>query len=109
MDHRSVLMIVRYQCSLNTSNALVGKRYLARQTSELGFKIEHFVTNNSIFRSQEFLQDLDLQEQTIHFSVVRAKHQNEVAEIAIKTVSTLTRTMVIHASLRWPAAYDLNF
>ena len=93
---------------LNAANTLVGKRRLDREARELGFRIKRFNADNGIFRAQEFLQDLALKDQKIHFSGVGAKHQNGVAENAIKTVSMSTRTMIIHASLQWPAAHDLT-
>ncbi len=108
VDHASGRMMVKHQESLNAAETLVGKRRLDREAKELGFRVKKFVADNGIFRCQEFLQDLVNRNQSIHFSGVGGKHQNGVAENAIGTVSTLTRTMLIHASLRWPATHDLK-
>ena len=40
--------------------------------------------------------------QAIHHSGVSVHHHNGVAESAIKNVVRTSRTMMIHASLRWP-------
>jgi hypothetical protein len=44
----------------------------------------------------------------LEFSGVGAHHQNDVAERAIQTVSSLARTMLLHMLLHWPAQADLE-
>ena len=107
VDHGSGRMLVHNQASLDAQSTLVGKQKLDREAQELGFKIKSFVSDNGVFRADEFLLNLNSHQQSIHFSGTGAKHQNGVAENAVRTVSTLAQTMPIHASLRWPAAHDL--
>ena len=63
--------------------------------------IKGYYIDNWIFNSSEFMEDLLKQQQKISFSWAGASHQNGAAERAIKTVVTMSRTMLMHAALRF--------
>ena len=48
------------------------------------------------------MEELLKKQQKVRFSGAGASHQNGAAEGAIKTVVTMTRTMVMHNALRCP-------
>ena len=62
------------------------------------------------------MEELLKKQQKIRFNGAGASHKNGAAERAIKTVVTMSRTMVMHAALRcpedtfstdiWPTAMD---
>ena len=108
IDHMSGKIFAHHQLSLRANDTLMGKRIVEREARQLGIKVSSFLTDNGIFKSQEFRQDLDRKNQTIRFSGVGAHHQNGVAERAIKTICYLARSMLIHSALSWPAANDLE-
>ena len=64
--------------------------------------IKGYHTDNGIFNSSEFIEELLKKQQKIRFSGARASHQNGAAERAIKTVVTMARTMLMHAALIFP-------
>ena len=64
--------------------------------------IKGYHTANGIFNSSEFMEELFKKQQKIRFSGAGASHQNGAAELAIKTVVTMTRTILMHAALRCP-------
>ena len=64
--------------------------------------IKGYYTDNGIFNSSEFMEELLKKQQKIRFSGSGASHQNGSAERAIKTVVTMSRTMFMHAALRCP-------
>ena len=78
--------------------------------------IKGYRTDNGIFNTSEFMEDLLKKQKKIRFSGAGASHQNGAAERAIKTVVTMARTMLMHAALRcpeetlstdlWPRAMD---
>ena len=78
--------------------------------------IKGYYTDNGIFNSSEFMEELLKNQQKIRFFGAGASHQNGAAERAIKTVVTMERTMLMHAVLRcpedtlstdlWPMAMD---
>ena len=108
VDHMSGKLFAHHQQSLRANDTLMGKRILEREACQLGIKVSSFLSDNGVFRSQEFRSDLDRKHQTIRFSGVGAHHQNGVAERAIKTICYLARTMLIHSALSWPRANDLE-
>ena len=62
--------------------------------------IKGYHTYNGIFNYSEFMEELLKKQQKIRFSGAGASHQNGAAEHAIKTVVTVSRTMLMHAALR---------
>ena len=78
--------------------------------------IKGYHTDNGIFNSSEFMEELLKKQQKIRFSGAGASYQNGAAERSVKKVVTMARTMLIHADLRcpedtlstdiWPMAMD---
>ena len=64
--------------------------------------IKGYHTDNGIFNSSEFMEELLKKQQKIRFSGAGASNQNGAAERAIKTVVTMARNMLMHAALRCP-------
>ena len=55
--------------------------------------IKGYHTDNGIFNSSEFMEELFKKQQKIRFSGAGASYQNGAAERAIKTVVNMARTM----------------
>ena len=78
--------------------------------------IKGYYTDNGIFNSSDFMEELLKKQQKISFSRAGSSHQNGAAERAIKTVVIMAGTMLMHAALRcpedtlstylWPMAMD---
>ena len=62
--------------------------------------IKGYHTDNGIFNSSEFMEELLKKQQKIRFSGAGDSHQNGAAEHAIKTVVAMARNMLMHAELR---------
>ena len=88
-DHSSGKIFSHHQISLRTGETLIGKRMLECNADQHRFKINGFLTDNGVFNSQEFTDNINRKNQTIKFSGVGARHQNGVAEHTIKTISYL--------------------
>ena len=108
VNHCSGKIFVHHQPSLNTSSTLHSKMEIDREAYHLGFSLKHFRSDNGVFVSKAFQDNLRLLCQTHDASGVGAKHQNGVAERAIWTTSYLARAMHIHAALKWPKSYNIN-
>ena len=54
------------------------------------------------------MDDLDKSHQTMSILGVGARGQNGVTERAIQTVVGLTRTMILHHALLWPAYFGIR-
>ena len=64
--------------------------------------INGYHTDNWIFNYSEFMEELLKKQQNIRFSGSGASHQNGAAECTINTVFTMSRTILMHAALRFP-------
>ena len=107
VDHASGWIKFVPQEGYAALETLQGKAELEREAHELGIRIKSYVTDNGIFKSRAFRHDFLRKNQKVHFCGVGAKHQNGVAERAIKTICNLSRAMLIHAALRWPDSHDI--
>lgn len=64
--------------------------------------MKRYRTDNGVYTAREFLKEIWSSNQVIRHSGVGGHHHNGVAENAIKNTVCIARTMMIHASLRWP-------
>jgi hypothetical protein len=71
-----------------------------------GVSIESYHTDNGTLKSQQFVQEIATNVQSMCFSGVGAKWQNGVAEGGIRIIVSKARTMMIHAALSWPEVED---
>ena len=105
-DHASQLIFLTNQISLAIGETLTGKHSFERFAALNGVKIKSYRCDNQPFTAAKFLDDLEEQNQTISLSGVGAHHQNGVAERAIQTVFSWTRTMLLHQLIHWPDQFD---
>ena len=107
-DHSSQFVFLHNQVSLRVGETLQGKHDFESLGGEYGIKFKSFHADNAPFQAAEFLEDIELQDQTITFSGVGAHHANGVAERTIKTITTWARTMMMHQLLHWPQEFDAD-
>ena len=105
-DAASGYLHVEHQVTLNASDTINAKTSFERHLAELGVNASGYHTDNGVFKSAAFTQELATNYQSIKFSGVGAKWQNGVAENAIKIVVSRARTMMIYAALMWPEIKD---
>ena len=105
-DAASGYIHVEHQVTLNASDTINSKLAFERKAMELGVSVSSYHTDNGIFKSQAFTNEIVNNHQSIRFSGVGAKWQNGAAEGAIGLVSAKARTLMLHADLMWPEAKD---
>ena len=106
VDHSSGYVFIYHQVSLRVGDTLQGKHEFERMANEYGIKLKHFHADNHPFGAEEFLEDLELQGQTLTRSGVGAHHANGVAERTIKTITTWSRSMMMHLMMHWPEQFN---
>ena len=102
VDHASGFVFVEPVVNFTAGEAIRAKQEFEREMSSMGVTVVHYHTDNGVFTATEFQDELASNTQTVTFSGVGAHHQNAVAERAIGTISAMTRTMMLHAKIRWP-------
>ena len=93
---------IKHQVAINATETVKAKVTFEREAQSQGVVIKGYCTDNGIFNSSEFMEELLNNQKSISFSGAGASHQNGAAERAIKTVVTMARTMLMHAALRCP-------
>ena len=106
VDAASGYVFVNHQASLTAAESIQGKMMFERNAREHGVTVQNYRTDNGIYTSREFLRELSEQGQGLTVSGVDAHWQNGAAEGAINIVVAKARTMLLHAALRWPDAFD---
>ena len=102
IDHASGYVRIKYQVAINATETVKKKLTFEREAQSQGVVIKGYQTDNVIFNSSEFMEELLKKQQKIRFSGAGASHQNGAAERAIKMLVTMARTVLMHAALRFP-------
>lgn len=105
-DASSGYIHIEHQVSLNATDTINAKDKFERLAQDYGVQVDKYHTDNGVFKSQRFVQEITNNVQSIRYSGVGAKWQNGVAEGGIRIVVTKARTMMLHASLNWPEMDD---
>ena len=88
VNHASGFIFLHNQISLRIGKTLQGKHEHEKFAAQCGIKLKSFHANNHPFGTLKFINDLELQDQSIMFRGVRAHHQNGITEHAFKTVTS---------------------
>ena len=101
-DHASGYVSIKHQVAINATETVKAKLTFEREAQSQGVVINGYHTDNGIFNSSEFMEELLKKQQKIRFSGAGASHQNGSAECAIKKLFTMARTRLMHAVLICP-------
>ena len=102
VDHASAFVFVAPVVNFTAGEAIRAKREFEAEMSSMGVTVLNYHTDNGVFTAAAFQDELAKLAQGMTLSGVGAHHQNAVAERAIGTVTSLARTMMLHAKIRWP-------
>ena len=118
-DVSSRFISIHHQVSLAASDTIQAKISFENSASNNGVKIAKYHTDNGIFKSNAFLEELANHKQLINFSGVGAPHQNAIAERSICIITFMVRTMMAHVAMHqpkgvitvnlWPMVMDYAF
>ena len=116
IDNASGYLSIKHQWDINTTETLKERLTFEREAQIQGVVIKGYHTDDGLFNTSEFMEELFKNQKNIRFSGAGASHQNGAAERAIKTVVTMARTMLMNAVLicledtlstdLWPMAMD---
>ena len=101
VDHASGFVFVSPVVNFTAGEALQAKQEFEAEMATMGVTIVNYHSDNGVFTSSQFQDELAKMGQDLTLSGVGAHHQNAVAEQAIGMVVSMTRTMMLHAKMRW--------
>ena len=85
------------------------KHSVERSSKTMGVMVKSYRrSDNGIFKSAEFKNDLQENDQTITYCGVGAHNQNGVAERYIRTFVEKARTVLLNAHARWPEHINME-
>lgn len=102
VDHASGYISVYFQVQINALETILAKQKFEKELFEFGVIVQAYHTDNGIFTSQAFINEIESNFQNIRFCGVGSHHQNGKAERGIGTIFSIARTMLIHSVIRWP-------
>ena len=98
---------MHFQSHLNTHETLQSKKEFEENCRDHGVIIGSYHSDNgSCFTSAEYTRHLETFRQTTTFASVGGHHHNGVAERAIRTITSMARTMMLHQGIHWPEMAD---
>ena len=100
IDHASGYVRIKHQVAINATETVKAKLTFEREDKIQVVVIKGHHTDNGIFNSSEFMEELLNNNKKIIFSGAGASHKNGAPERAIKTVVTMARTMFMHTVIR---------
>ncbi len=83
-------------------STLEAKQSFERHADNFGVSIEGYHADNGRFSEQKFREEVQRCNQQLHFCAIGAHHQNGIVERAIKDLTLITRTLLLHAKRHWP-------
>lgn len=102
VDQASKYIHVENQVSLSTHATLQSKLNFEQLCADVGVVVQKYLSDGaSCFTSKEFNDHLSVFRQIIRFAGAGAHHHNP-AEREIRTIMSIARTMMLHASIHWP-------
>ena len=107
-DHVSGLSYVHVSRGTTAIDTLEAKQAFEAYASSMGVTIKHYHADNGRFAEKAFLDHVHQCGQSISFCGVGAHHQNGVAERRIRDLTEHARTMLLHATHRWPQAINAH-
>lgn len=108
VDHATRYTYVHPQTSTNAEETVQAKLAFETIAANNSIKIQHYHADNGRFAETKFREAINKSRQTISFCGVNAHFQNGVAERKIRDLQEHARTMLIHATKRWPKAITAN-
>ncbi len=102
VDQASKYIHVENQVSLSTHATLFAKASFEKMCADSGVVVHQYISDGGTsFTSRDFAQHLSIFRQIIRFAGAGAHHHNP-AEREIRTIMSIARTMMLHASIHWP-------
>jgi hypothetical protein len=109
IDHASNYVHVEFQKVLNSHETARAKALFEFMCRDFGVIPQSYLSDNgAAFTSAEFATHLSAFQQVMRFAGVGAHHHNGNAERAIRTIISISRTMMLHASIHWPEVSDVT-
>ena len=108
VDHATNNVFVYFQKRFTSQETLEGKEAYEKYCLTNGVVSQKYLTDaGAAFTSKDFSKHLAELKQEICFAGIGAHHQNGPTEVHIGIIMKMARTMMLHATIHWPAMNDV--
>ena len=107
-DAASGYIYIVNQVGFTADETIAAKLRFEREAQSIGVQVKQYSSDNGVYISSAFGNNLRENNQTIRHSGVGGHHHNGAAENGIKNVVMKARTMMFNSALRWPESIDLS-
>ena len=108
VDQATGFGYVHIQKSPSAEETLEAKVAFEKMAAAHGVRVQNYHADNGVFTSLAWRQHCTKLNQGLTFAGVSAHFQNGYAERRIRELQELSRSMMIHASNRWPEAVNAH-
>ncbi len=102
VDYFTKFVHVALMTDQTAESALKAKYQFEHLAGTRDVPIKHYHADNGIFTDSLFCKDCMNALQRLSLCAVSAHHQNGIVERAIKTLTLISRTLLLHAQRHWP-------
>ncbi|KAL7464788.1 hypothetical protein ACHAXS_005121 [Conticribra weissflogii] len=102
VDYYTKFVHVSLMADQTAESTLEAKHSFEHYAATRGVEIQHYQADNGIFTDKLFSDDVKSSMQRLTLCGVGAHHQNGVVERAIKSLTLISRTLLLHAQRHWP-------
>ena len=106
VDHGSGFLHVEHQLGFSAVETIRAKQSYEKMALDAGVVVQSYLTDSGAFKANAFVDHIRNSGQRIQYCGTNAHHQNGVAERSIRTVSNMTRALILHAAAHWPQGID---
>jgi hypothetical protein len=97
VDHASRYTFIKCHYSTGSQEAIDGQQHFEQLAVSHGVKIKAYRADNGIIASLEYVQHVNINQQSISYCGVNAHGQKGIAERSICTICYCARKMLLHA------------
>lgn len=108
VDVYSNYSFVFFHKTISSEETIEAKQAFERHAAKFGISVKAYRADNGICETQAFQQEVERNGQMITYSGVGAHHQNAKAEKKIRDLQDMSRSMLLHAAIRWSDAITAN-
>ena len=99
VDHPTGFIHIEHMINFTATETIQSKRRFEKKLLDMGVLVQSYQSDNGIFTSSDFMEEVNKGLQNITFIGVGTHHQNRIAERGIQSILTKARTLLIHAAI----------